>query len=165
MMVTNAGHIVYLLTGSNLNNPPEQLGVAKKIIENKLGRILDASSVYQTAPWGKKDQFSFFNQVVKIQTLLNPVDLMLEILLIEKEMGRKREEPWGPRVIDIDILFFDNRVVNEHNVVIPHPLLHERRFTLVPLHEIAPEMVHPVLKKKISLLLSECRDDGMVEKM
>jgi 2-amino-4-hydroxy-6-hydroxymethyldihydropteridine diphosphokinase len=158
-------HTIYLLTGSNQGDPPAQLEKAAAVTGQEIGKITRFSSVYRTAPWGNTDQPSFYNQVLEVSTALTPVDLMLQVLLAEKEMGRVREAKWGPRIIDIDILFYEDRVVNEHNVTIPHPLLHERRFTLEPLCEIAPGFVHPVLKQTIRDLLSVCPDHSKVEKL
>jgi 2-amino-4-hydroxy-6-hydroxymethyldihydropteridine diphosphokinase len=105
------------------------------------------------------------NQVLKVKTSLTPQELIDEILKIEKSLGRERQEKYGPRLIDIDILFFDNEVIKSKSLTIPHPQLHNRRFVLVPLNEIAPRFIHPVLKKSIAQLLLECPDKLDVNKI
>lgn len=148
-------HTVYLSTGSNLGNRAEYLARAEEEITTFIGHIEAASSVIETAPWGKTDQPAFLNQVLKIKTRLPPLFLMEQLLDIEKDMGRNRNEKWGPRIIDIDILFFDNRIINQEHLRVPHPHLHEREFVLKPMVEIAPDFVHPILQKTMSELLQE----------
>ncbi|MFI5220950.1 MAG: 2-amino-4-hydroxy-6-hydroxymethyldihydropteridine diphosphokinase [Bacteroidia bacterium] len=158
-------HTTYLLTGSNMGDSLANLNRARLIIEKKVGEIKKISSVYKTEPWGNRDQQSFFNEVLKVHTELEPDSLLKTILEIEKEMGRSRNIKWEPRIIDIDILFFDDLISDSIDLKIPHPLLQERRFTLVPMNEVASEFIHPVFKKSISRLLSECSDTGNVEKL
>jgi 2-amino-4-hydroxy-6-hydroxymethyldihydropteridine diphosphokinase len=154
----------FLLLGSNLGNPPKNLASAIALIGQRAGTIRQQSSVYKTAPWGNTDQDVFYNQVLRLETTLDPYELITTVLQIEQEMGRKREQKWEPRIIDIDILFYDDLVL-EGNLNIPHPLLHRRRFTLEPLNEIVPTLMHPVLKKSVTELLEICEDTGFVEKM
>ena len=142
-------HITYLLLGSNLGNRMKYIASAISEIEIKLGNISRRSSLYQTASWGKHDQPDFINQVIELKTSLEPKDLLSGILGIEADFGRKRIEKWGSRTIDIDILLYDDQIVNEPELIIPHPYLAFRRFCLMPLCEIAPEFIHPVLKKNI----------------
>ena len=134
-------------------------------IEIKLGNISRRSSLYQTASWGKHDQPDFINQVIELKTSLEPKDLLSGILGIEADFGRKRIEKWGSRTIDIDILLYDDQIVNEPELIIPHPYLAFRRFCLMPLCEIAPEYIHPVLKKNIQELLFELSDDLFVKRL
>ena len=155
----------FLLTGGNLGDRKKTLEQASDMVEKNIGVIAARSSVYQTAAWGKTDQPDFLNQVLKVKTSLTPQELIDEILKIEKSLGRERQEKYGPRLIDIDILFFDNEVIKSKSLTIPHPQLHNRRFVLVPLNEIAPRFIHPVLKKSIAQLLLECPDKLDVNKI
>ena len=155
----------YLLTGGNMGNRQENLATANESIEQQCGDIINASSLYETAAWGKNDQPSFLNQVLEIQTSLSPRQLLKKILYIEKQIGRVRKEKYGPRVIDIDILLFNDEIYNYPSLKIPHPELQNRRFALVPLAEIAPENVHPVFKKTITELLAICPDKLPVKKI
>lgn len=158
-------HITYLLLGSNLGNRIKYIASAITEIEAKLGSIGRRSSLYQTASWGKHDQPDFLNQVIELNTSLEPKDLLSGILGIESDLGRKRIEKWGSRTIDIDILIYDDQIVNEPELIIPHPYLAFRRFCLMPLCEIAPEFLHPVLKKNIQELLLELSDDLFVKRL
>lgn len=154
---------VVLLTGSNAGNREGMLGNATRILEKNGVKISAASSVYETAAWGKEDQPDFLNQVLITRTDHTPVQMLNLILETEKEMGRMRNEKWEQRCIDIDILFFNNEILHESGLKIPHEHLHARRFTLVPLNELIPEYVHPVLKKTIRHLLNECADTKEVK--
>lgn len=154
----------YLLTGGNIGNRTDFLSKAKEAIKNKCGSILQESSMYETAAWGLQHQKAFLNQVLKIETALNPEDLLTTILQIEEELGRKRELKYGPRTIDIDILFFNDEVIDRQGLEIPHPQIQNRRFVLVPLNEIASTKTHPVFHKNISQLLAECPDPLAVNK-
>lgn len=148
----------YLSLGSNEGNRMLWLHKATGLIEARCGTILNRSSVYRTAAWGITDQPDFLNMAVYVETTQTPIQLLNTILDIEISLGRHRDIKWGPRIIDIDILFFNDEIINSPGLVIPHPYLHERRFTLVPLVEIAPDLKHPKLKKTITQLLAECPD-------
>lgn len=154
----------YLLIGGNLGNREQNLRRAVESIAAKLGTVVQASSIYETEAWGMQDQPAFLNQVLLVDTTLDPLQVLQAILSIELEMGRKRMEKFGPRTIDIDILFFGDTISKQTDLIIPHPQLHLRRFTLEPLHEIAPAFIHPVLKKSISQLLEESSDPLIVKK-
>ncbi|MBM3921408.1 MAG: 2-amino-4-hydroxy-6-hydroxymethyldihydropteridine diphosphokinase [Sphingomonadales bacterium] len=148
-------HTVFISTGSNLGNRGNFLSKAEEEITVHAGSILAASHIIETPPWGNTEQPAFLNQVLKIKTRFPPLFLMESLLDIEKAMGRNRTEKWGPRIIDIDILFFNNRIINQEDLCIPHPHLHEREFVLKPMVEIAPDFVHPVFQKTMSELLQE----------
>ncbi len=148
----------YLLTGGNMGDRQKNLGTTFERIEQECGDIASASSIYETAAWGKKDQPPFLNQVIELQTELTPRKLLKKILNIEKQIGRVRKEKYGPRIIDIDILLFNDEIYNYTSLKIPHPEMQNRRFVLVPLAEIAPGNIHPVFKKTIKELLSICPD-------
>lgn len=154
---------VYLSLGSNTGNRQAFLTQALTNIEDRIGAIEQKSSLYETGSWGFVSD-NFLNQVVEVTTALAPLALIVQCLDIEKGMGRERnnQEGYSPRVIDIDILFYDELILQEEQLVIPHPHIHTRRFILVPLNEIAPELTHPVLHNTISQLLAECSDEGMV---
>ena len=148
---------VYILTGGNLGDRLGNLEKAKDYINNT-GEILKSSSIYETAAWGDIDQPDFYNQVHIINTGLPAKKLMEEILLIEEKMGRIRTTRNAARQIDIDILFFNKDIIREPDLTIPHVEIANRRFVLVPLNELSPEFIHPVLNKSISELLSTCKD-------
>lgn len=155
---------VYILLGSNLGNKKEQLLKATEAIASKAGNILHTSSYYQTAAWGNTRQDDFLNQVICIKTRQSAQQLLETLLQIELQMGRKRNEKWESRVIDLDILFYGNAIVQESNLQIPHPFIPQRRFTLVPMVELDPAFMHPVLHKTMQALLDECPDKLPVEK-
>lgn len=134
------------------------LEAARSRIQTAGGEIQLASALYETAAWGKTDQPDFLNQALRVATSQDAPAWLLTLLDIEKQMGRRREGKYGPRIIDIDILFFNNSIIHEPLLVIPHPEIQHRRFALTPLAEIAPFLIHPVLQKTIRQLLAECTD-------
>lgn len=138
---------------------------ARNLIGEKCGELKTISSIYETAPWGETDQPVFLNQALQIITSLKPMPLLQKILDIEKQLGRTRQVKFGPRNIDIDILFYNEERHIDPLLTIPHPELQYRRFVLTPMNEIAPGFVHPVLKKTIAELLEECPDDLPVNKL
>lgn len=148
----------YLLTGGNMGDRKDNLATAAVRIAQQCGDIINSSSLYETAAWGKTDQPSFLNQALEIQTELTAPQLLKKIFNIEKQTGRIRKEKYGPRLIDIDILLFNDEIHNYPLLKIPHPEMQNRRFVLVPLAEIASEIIHPVLKKTIIELLAICPD-------
>jgi 2-amino-4-hydroxy-6-hydroxymethyldihydropteridine diphosphokinase len=155
---------VYLLIGGNIGDRMANLAMAVQLIEKYLGKLLQISSIYETAAWGNTDQADFLNQAICIETQLAPTQLMTQILDIEKKMGRARNIPLGPRIIDIDILYYNDAIVENELVSIPHPRISARKFVLYPLVEIAPNYLHPILHKTNSLLLKECGDSLAVYK-
>ncbi len=148
----------YLLIGGNMGDRLANLENAKTAIEKELSKILLASSIYETAAWGKEDQPAFLNQALFIETTLSASELMNTLLEIEKKMGRIRQEPLGPRTIDIDIIFYNEAIIDTQNLIIPHPQMQKRNFVLTPLNEIAPAFIHPIIKKTIAQLLIDCED-------
>jgi len=154
----------FLLIGGNLGKREENFKIAVKLIEKHCGIVTRSSSLYETAAWGKADQPPFLNQALEIETPLNARQLMRRILKLEKMMGRERKEKYGPRIIDIDILLFNQEQYDYSFLKIPHPEMQNRRFALVPLAEIDPGLQHPVLKKSIYQLLKESPDQSGVKK-
>jgi len=156
---------VFLLLGSNLGNRQGYLQKAIDLIETELGTVAKKSSIYETEAWGKTDEPNYLNQVIRVNTMLPARQVLDNILQIETRMGRVREEKWGSRIIDIDILFYGSDIINEPGLIVPHPELHNRRFTLEPLSEIAPDLEHPILKKSIFQLKIELKDNLIVKKL
>jgi len=150
--------------GSNLKNPEQQLSSARNLIAAEIGEIIDTSSLYATAAWGNTNQPDFLNQVIVINTDFSAETLMETILKTEENMGRIRTQKNAPREIDIDILFFNNDIIQLSELIIPHPLLQERKFVLIPLNEIAPHFKHPILLKTTQELLEMCTDSLDVQK-
>jgi 2-amino-4-hydroxy-6-hydroxymethyldihydropteridine diphosphokinase len=148
---------VFILLGSNEGNRVFFLKEAIRKLEN-LGKILKISSIYETKPWGNLEQANFLNCVLEMQTTLSAENLLTEILSIEKSLGRERKTKWQARTIDIDILYFGNLIIQSENLQIPHPFLHQRRFTLIPLVEIASDFLHPIFQKTNQELLNKCED-------
>jgi len=156
---------IFILLGSNMGDRQANLINARQEISRSTGKIITTSAVYKTAPWGNTHQPDFFNQVIEINSTLTPEELLEGILDIEKRLGRKREVKWGPRIIDIDILLWGARSIKTPNLTIPHPELPNRRFTLLPLTEIAPHFIHPLEHKTMLLLLEACPDRLNVERL
>ncbi len=156
---------VYLLLGSNQQQPLKQLSLAQKLIAKKIGPVKRASSVYKTAAWGNTRQPDFLNQVLIATTTLSALQTIDVILTIEKEMGRIRTKKNAPRIIDIDILFFNKEVIAAKKLQVPHPRIQLRNFVLIPLNQLSPNFKHPVLHKTIHQLLRICPDDLTVNKI
>ena len=156
---------VFLLLGSNLGNREKYLQKAINLVETEIGVVTQISSVYETEAWGKTDEPNYLNQVVRVNTQLSARRVLEKVLEIETRMGRVREEKWGSRIIDIDILFYGLDIINEPGLIVPHPELHNRKFTLEPLNELVPDLQHPVLKKSIFQLKSELKDNLIVKKL
>ncbi len=156
---------VYLLIGSNLGDKWMQLEKARTLLNEHCGTITARSSIYETAAWGNTNQDSFLNQALLLETSYNAKQLIRRILRTEKNMGRVRNEKYGPRIIDIDILMFNEEQINYSFLTIPHPELPNRRFALIPLAEIAPDAKHSLTGKTITELLEECQDKLPVTKL
>lgn len=157
--------IVYLLLGSNLGDRHNHLNKATSLIGMKAGSVKQKSRIYESPPWGFEHPQNFLNQALEIETTYAPKMLLHILQEIESDMGRKRN-PGGTyeaRTIDIDIIFYDDIIVDETDLCIPHPRLHERKFALLPLKEIKPQLYHPILKKTIEQLLLDCNDESPVD--
>jgi 2-amino-4-hydroxy-6-hydroxymethyldihydropteridine pyrophosphokinase len=155
----------YLLTGGNEGDRYLNMQQARTNIEHICGRLIQVSSLYETAPWGNSNQADFLNQVLLVETKMNPRELLAAILFIEEKGGRIRTVRNAPRTIDIDILFYNQLVLDQPGLHIPHPRINERRFVLEPLNEISPNLIHPVSGKSIRQLLQECKDELAVKKI
>ena len=155
----------YILTGGNTGNRELHLAKAMEEIDTRCGQVRKQSSLYETAAWGKTDQASFLNQAMLIHTKLAPETLLQCLLDIERSMGRIRNEKYGARSIDIDILIYNQQIVESATLSIPHPELTNRLFALLPLSEIAPRLKHPVFNKTIGQLLTLCPDKLPVRKI
>ena len=150
---------IYLLTGGNMGDRLHLLHRANDEIERLVGRVIKKSAIYETAPWGFGGQGLFLNQVLCVEADITASSLLQKILGIERELGRVRVEKMGPRVIDIDILFYGSDIISETELIVPHPRIAERRFVLTPLSEIAPDLLHPIYQKTVRQLLQECPDE------
>tara|TARA_B100000902_G_scaffold143545_1_gene140994 strand:+ start:2025 stop:2510 length:486 start_codon:yes stop_codon:yes gene_type:complete len=157
-------NIAYLQLGSNLGDRESILDKSIQELENKVGFICDRSSIYITAPWGVHGQPEYLNQILKLQTNLSANCLLENIMNIEYILGRKRVKKWANRVIDIDIILFNDTIIKQKDLFIPHKYMHERKFVLVPLNEIASNYMHPIYNKTIHDLLIECNDTHNVKK-
>ena len=160
-------HTVFLLLGSNMGDKTNLLQQARELLNEQAGTIVQQSSLYESEPWGFSSPDWFFNQVLKIETTLTPLELLKVIKEIEKTLGRKEKQSttknYSSRPIDIDILLYDNITINLPELIIPHSHLHERRFALIPLCEIAATILHPNFQQSISELLAQCKDKGVVD--
>jgi 2-amino-4-hydroxy-6-hydroxymethyldihydropteridine diphosphokinase len=154
----------YLLIGGNMGDRLQNLGRSVELLKG-LGNVKALSGLYETAAWGKTDQPAFLNQAIFLETELTARELLQAVLDIEETMGRRREVKFGPRIIDIDLLFYNRDIIDEPGLSIPHPEVQNRRFALEPLHEIAPKLLHPVFGKSVEELLWECEDKLEVKKL
>lgn len=154
-----------LLIGGNLGNRPLLLQQAVQLIEQQAGKVVKLSGLYETAPWGNVQQPDYLNQALQISTPLAPLPLLHTLLNIEREIGRIRQQKWGARVIDIDIIFYNDEVISLPELKIPHPRMQNRQFVLVPLNEILPDWVHPVFQQTVHALLAACDDELPVKKL
>lgn len=154
-----------ILIGSNQGQRELTISQSIKMLAERCGEVFLLSSLYETEPWGFIAEQNFLNQVVALDTEMNPYDLLRELLMIEKELGRKRHDVEGyeSRPIDLDILYYDDMIINDDDLILPHPRLHKRRFALMPLCDIAADFIHPVFKRSNRELLKECEDISEVK--
>jgi 2-amino-4-hydroxy-6-hydroxymethyldihydropteridine diphosphokinase len=157
--------ISHLLLGSNIEPRHLFLETARQHLKENALNIICRSSLFETAAWGKQDQPNFLNQAIAVETNLSPPELLRIVKAIETATGRQQRETWGAREIDIDILLMENVVWKDDTLQVPHPLLHQRRFALTPLNEIAATAFHPILNQTISTLLANCADKMAVTKL
>ncbi len=157
-------HLSYLSLGSNLGNKQANIKHALEEIKKDIGELLRISSIYETEAWGFVDQDNFFNIIAEVKTPFFPLDLITKILAIETRMGRIRDKKWESRIIDIDIIFYENYLITTDNLTIPHPFLEKRNFVLEPLNELIPEFIHPRLRKSIFQLTAECTDTSWIKR-
>lgn len=151
--------IYYLSLGGNQGDKKQIFNDTLIMISQKIGEITNKSSIYETEPWGFETENLFWNQVIQVESNKTPQVVLETALNIEKELGRIRKgKGYASRPMDIDILFVDSQIINTQSLIVPHPLIHERSFVLTPLAEIAPNLIHPKLKKNINSLLSACKD-------
>jgi len=153
-------HTTYIAIGTNLGERLDNLRAAIEALEPEV-RVLAKSHVYETSPWGVEDQPAFLNMVVKAETSLEPAALLEYLKQLETALGREESIRWGPRLIDLDILFYDNLIIESPPLVIPHPHLHERAFVLVPLADVGPDVLHPVLGEFVWELLLKANVRGI----
>jgi 2-amino-4-hydroxy-6-hydroxymethyldihydropteridine diphosphokinase len=159
------GIVIFLGIGTNQGDRDENMETAVALINASVGEILAVSGVYETDPWGFESDSKFLNSVVKVTTRLSPLALLKKLQEIEEKLGRIRSlNRYSSRTIDIDILLYGSRIIRKKMLTVPHPCMPERRFVLVPLCDIEPEGIHPVLEKTFSDLLKECTDSGIVTK-
>ena len=157
--------IAYFNLGSNIGERRVNIEKALELLDSYGIKVLEKSSFYDTEPWGLSHQANFLNIVVKAETEMDPQALVTLCGETERQLGRIDSIRWGPRVIDVDLLLYDDVIVDEEKCTVPHYLMHKRKFVLVPLVEIAPSVMHPVFKKTASELLEECEDNGVVERV
>ena len=156
-------HLVYLSLGTNLGNKEENLRTAMTLIEEQVGTITSQSALYASAPWGFNSENTFLNNAIAVETSLTPEELLSTTQRIEHTLGRTHKSvdgQYSDRLIDIDILLYDDVVMHTPSLTLPHPLMHRRLFVLEPLSEIAPTMIHPLLQKEITTLYNELKAEG-----
>ncbi|GJM29996.1 MAG: 2-amino-4-hydroxy-6-hydroxymethyldihydropteridine diphosphokinase [Cyclobacteriaceae bacterium] len=149
---------LYLLLGTNLGNREENLKMARVLLISNVGPLVRSSSVYISEPWGMNNVPAFLNQLLLLDTDSSPLDILKQILLVESKMGRTRQSGYQSRIIDIDIIYYHQQVIDHPDLTLPHPRIKERKFVLKPLVELAPDFIHPVLQLTNQQLLDQCPD-------
>ncbi len=159
-------HKVFLGIGGNIGNKADNFNKVYTFVKNELGKIAKRSSVYETPPWGFSADENFWNQVLIVETELSPNELLQKIAEIENQFGREREiGKYNSREMDIDILYYDDIFIETETLIIPHPRIHQRKFVLVPLNEIAPDFKHPLFRLTSFQMLENCRDESVILKL
>lgn len=160
-------NVTYLCLGGNIGDREKAIDLALLKISEQVGEIISRSEIYETEAWGVINQQAYLNQCIEVETKFTSIELINALLFIEKDLGRKRtiNQTYEPRTIDIDILFFNDDIVQLPQLIVPHPRLHLRKFVLIPLHEIAPNYLHPLLNKTIFNLLNICEDISEVKQL
>jgi len=157
--------LLFLSLGSNLGNCIRNINNTYSLVEVKIGKIISSSSIFETEPWGFINENYFLNQVLMLNTELNPHDILIKIEEIERQLGRIRNlKSYESRIIDIDILFYGNLIMSSKKLTIPHPLIAARKFVMVPLAELAPYWEHPLTKETMKQMLADCTDNSKVKK-
>ena len=156
-------NIIFLQLGSNLGDRELLLQDAVLAIEDRVGPVVEKSRIYESTPWRVEGQEDYLNLIVKLKTELKADNVLVTILDIEKKLGRIRIEKWGERLIDIDIIFYNDVIIETPQLCVPHKHMHERMFVLIPLHNIAADMVHPKYNKTVEELLKQCTDTQLVK--
>ena len=151
-------NIVYLQLGSNLGPREQFICEAVQEISDHVGKVNLRSQIYESTPWRVDGQENYLNQMIEVETLFSAPEILASILKIENDLGRVRIEKWGERLIDIDIIFFNNEIIETPHLCIPHKHMHERNFVLHPLNDIAPDVIHPKYNKTVSELFNESKD-------
>lgn len=154
---------IFLGLGSNQGDRELNLKNSIKLLNSRVGKVLNTSGIYESEPWGVKNQNYFLNQVIEIETHIDPNDLLNICKKIEYDMGRKPEIRWGKRIIDIDILYYQSKIINQENLKIPHKLMHDRKFVMIPLNELNENHLHPILKITNKEILNKCIDSCNVK--
>lgn len=153
----------YIALGSNLGDRLSYISTATQYIQQRVGRIVQSSDLYETDAWGVTDQPTYYNKVLEVETNLQAEEILALCLAIETELGRVRSQRWGARTIDIDILLHKNQIIDSESLTLPHPRMHERKFVLLPLSTIAPHEKHPIFRATIQTLLTQCTDTLLVK--
>ena len=154
---------IFLGLGSNQGDRELNLKNSIKLLNSRVGKVLNTSGIYESEPWGVKNQNYFLNQVIEIETHIDPNDLLNICKNIEYDMGRKPEIRWGKRVIDIDILYYQSKIINQEKLIIPHKLMHKRKFVMIPLNDLNENHLHPILKITNKEILNKCIDSCKVK--
>ena len=154
---------VYLQLGSNLGEREQLIFDAVQEISEHVGKVNVRSQIYESSPWRVDGQESYLNQLIEVKTLLSAQAILISVLKIENNLGRVRVEKWGERLIDIDIIFFNNDIIESPDLCVPHKHMHERNFVLIPLNEIASAFIHPKYNKTVEDLLKQCTDTQLVK--